>query len=92
MGVRVDRAPVLRWAGPVLPAPPPERLSLPAPPAPHHDRSFPLVATLAPVVVSLALWMLTQSIYSLLFAVLGPVVAVGGLVDGRVGTAPNRPA
>ena len=29
--------------------------------------------------------MLTQSIYSLLFAVLGPVVAVGGLVDGRVG-------
>lgn len=75
----------VRWAGFVLPAPPPERLTLPTPPAPPARAAFPFVATLAPVVVSLALWMLTQSIYSLLFAVLGPVVAVGGLVDGRVG-------
>lgn len=75
----------VRWAGFVLSAPPPERLTLPSPPAPPTRAAFPFVATLAPVVVSLALWMLTQSIYSLLFAVLGPVVAVGGLVDGRVG-------
>ncbi len=71
-------------AGTVLPAPPRERLTLPAVPVPAARSGFPLVATLAPVVVSLVLWMLTQSIYSLLFAVLGPVVAVGGLLDGRV--------
>lgn len=35
------------------------------------------------MLVSLALWAITQSIYSLLFAALGPVVALGGLVDGR---------
>ena len=75
----------MRWAGPVLPAPPPERLTLPDAARARRPAVFPLVATLAPVVVSLALWMLTQSIYSLLFAVLGPVVAIGGLVDGRVG-------
>jgi S-DNA-T family DNA segregation ATPase FtsK/SpoIIIE len=69
----------------VLPAPPPERLTLPAPPAPAARPGFPLIATLAPVAASLAIWMLTQSVYSLLFAVLGPVVAVGGLVDGRMG-------
>jgi S-DNA-T family DNA segregation ATPase FtsK/SpoIIIE len=80
---------VVRWAGPVLPAPPAERLTLPTPPAPASRPSFPLIATLAPVVVSLALWLLTQSIYSLLFALLGPVVAVGGLVDGRVGRRRN---
>ncbi len=74
----------MRWAGPVLPAAPRERLTLPALPAPAPRAGFPLVATLAPVVVSLVLWSLTQSIYSLLFAVLGPVVAVGGLLDGRV--------
>ncbi|MEO5921298.1 MAG: FtsK/SpoIIIE domain-containing protein [Pseudolysinimonas sp.] len=69
----------------MLPAPPRQRLTLPAPPAPPARSAFPLAATLAPVVVSIVLWMLTQSIYSLLFAVLGPVVAVGGLIDGRVG-------
>lgn len=75
----------MRWAGFVLSVPLSERITLPSPPAPVARHGFPFVATLAPVVVSLALWMLTQSIYSLLFAVLGPVVAVGGLVDGRVG-------
>lgn len=68
----------------MLPAAPRERLTLPTVPAPSQRAAFPLVATLAPVLVSLALWMLTQSIYSLLFAVLGPVVAIGGLWDGRV--------
>ncbi len=68
----------------MLPAAPRERLTLPtlAPSAPRSG--FPFVATLAPVVVSLVLWMLTQSIYSLLFAFLGPVVALGSLLDGRV--------
>jgi S-DNA-T family DNA segregation ATPase FtsK/SpoIIIE len=33
--------------------------------------------------MSLVIWAVTGSPYSLLFAALGPVVAVGGLVDGR---------
>ena len=74
----------MRWAGPVLVDPPRERFSLPAAPAPPARSGFPVAATLAPVAVSLALWAVTGSIYSLLFAFLGPVVALGGLVDGRV--------
>jgi len=42
------------------------------------------MATIAPVVVSVALWLLTQSVFALLFAVLGPVVAVSSLADGRI--------
>jgi S-DNA-T family DNA segregation ATPase FtsK/SpoIIIE len=68
----------------VLPAAPRERLTLPTLAATSPRPGFPLVATLAPVVVSLVLWMLTQSIYSLLFAFLGPVVALGSLLDAKV--------
>ncbi len=67
----------------VLPPAPIERLTLPTSPAPLPRTPFPLAATLAPVGVSLAIWVVTGSPYSLLFAALGPVVALGGLVDGR---------
>ena len=53
-------------------------------PGPPAKAGFPVAATLAPVVVSVAMWAITQSIYALLFAFLGPVVAVAGLVDGRI--------
>ncbi|MEZ5189953.1 MAG: hypothetical protein R2717_03060 [Schumannella sp.] len=39
------------------------------------------MAGLAPVVVSLALWAVTGSVLSLLFAALGPVTALAGVVD-----------
>ncbi|WP_185740480.1 FtsK/SpoIIIE domain-containing protein [Homoserinimonas aerilata] len=45
---------------------------------------FPIVATLAPVVVSLAMWAITHSPFALMFAVLGPVIAIGSLVDSRL--------
>lgn len=67
----------------MIPSPQPARLALPTLSTPPRRGSFPVVATLAPVLVSLALWAITQSVYSLLFAALGPVVAVGGLIDGR---------
>ncbi len=67
----------------MIPTPPPVRIALPPLPAPPGRVAFPVIATLAPVVVSLGLWAITQSVYSLLFAALGPIVAVGGLVDGR---------
>ncbi|MEO8095212.1 MAG: FtsK/SpoIIIE domain-containing protein, partial [Pseudolysinimonas sp.] len=67
----------------MLPAPVPERITLPSS-APAPPRApFPWAATLAPVVASLGLWALTRSVYSLVFALLGPMVAVGGIVDGR---------
>jgi S-DNA-T family DNA segregation ATPase FtsK/SpoIIIE len=67
----------------VIPDAAPERLTLPliAPPPPRAP--FPFVATAAPVLVSVGIWAVTGSVYSLLFAALGPVVAVGSLLDGR---------
>lgn len=61
----------------------PERLALPALAPPPPRAAFPFVATAAPVLVSLGIWAVTGSAYSLLFAALGPVVALGSLLDGR---------
>ncbi|HEV7741602.1 MAG TPA: FtsK/SpoIIIE domain-containing protein [Pseudolysinimonas sp.] len=66
----------------MLPPPPLERITLPAPTEPAARPPFPWVATLAPVAVSLALWAFTQSVFSLVFALLGPLVAAGGVLDG----------
>jgi len=67
----------------VIPDAAPERLTLPALAPPPPRPPFPFVATAAPVLVSIGIWAVTGSVYSLLFAALGPVVAVGGLLDGR---------
>lgn len=42
-----------------------------------------MLAVLAPVVMAVVLWLVTRSPYSLLFAALGPVLAVAQLADGR---------
>lgn len=55
---------------------------LPEQPAPYR---FPVVASLAPVLVSVLLFAVTGSAYMLLFAVLGPVTAVASLADSRLG-------
>jgi len=67
----------------VIPDVPPEHLTLPPIAAPPPRAPFPFVATAAPVLVSVGIWAVTGSVYSLLFAALGPVVAVGSLLDGR---------
>jgi S-DNA-T family DNA segregation ATPase FtsK/SpoIIIE len=71
----------------MLPPPPHPiaRIAAPARPAPVVKQPFPLVATLAPVVMSLVLWVVTQSIFSLVFAALGPVIAIATLADARLG-------
>lgn len=46
---------------------------------------FPLVASLAPLVGALLIWAVTRSPFALLFALLGPIVALGALADGRLG-------
>ncbi|GAA2083102.1 hypothetical protein GCM10009840_19450 [Pseudolysinimonas kribbensis] len=67
----------------MLPPVDPVRLALPSAAPPPERGGVPLVATLAPVAMSLAIWAFTHSVLSLLFAGLGPIVAIGGLVDAR---------
>lgn len=57
---------------------------LPRPPEPPPRHPFPLLASLAPVIGSLVIWAITSSPFALVFAFLGPVIAVGTLVDGRI--------
>ena len=58
-------------------------LALPAPAADPERPGFPVLAVLAPVVGALALWAITGSPFALVFAVLGPVVAVASMLDAR---------
>ncbi|WP_022893117.1 FtsK/SpoIIIE domain-containing protein [Agromyces subbeticus] len=58
-------------------------LTLPPAPADLPRAGFPLLASLAPVVGALGLWAITGSPFSLLFAVLGPLVAIASMLDSR---------
>ncbi|HEY1105568.1 MAG TPA: hypothetical protein VGE78_05405, partial [Agromyces sp.] len=51
-------------------------LRLPPVPSEPERPGFPLLAAAAPVAGALALWAVTGSMYSLMFAALGPLVAV----------------
>lgn len=70
--------------------PPPTTIRLPEPAAPPPAVRLPVVAAIAPVVVSVALFAATGAPMSLLFAILGPVTAVAGLLDGVVGARRHR--
>ena len=61
----------------------PERIRLPAAPGQRRRREFPLLATAAPVIGSLVMWAVTGSPFALVFVFLGPVVAVGNMIDER---------
>ena len=63
----------------------PVRLALPVPPSPREPHPFPTVATIAPVLVSLAMWAVTRSPFALMFAAFGPVMAIGGYLDAGFG-------
>ena len=60
-----------------------EPIRLPDRPTPPGRPAFPFVACVAPLLVAGLLWWITGSALVLVFAVLSPVLAVGGLVDGR---------
>ena len=66
----MTRSPALSVLAPVLP----ER---------RAPQPFPLIAAVAPVVMGVVIWAVTQSLLSLLFAGLGPLIAIGSLVDAR---------
>ncbi|MEO7146972.1 MAG: FtsK/SpoIIIE domain-containing protein [Terrimesophilobacter sp.] len=58
-------------------------IRLPRPEEPSAPHPFPILATIAPVVASVALYVVTRSPFALIFALLGPVVAVASLGDAR---------
>jgi S-DNA-T family DNA segregation ATPase FtsK/SpoIIIE len=59
----------------------------PETPAPHP---FPLLATVAPVVGAVALWAIIQSPFALLFAFLGPIIAVASVGDAKISARRTR--
>jgi S-DNA-T family DNA segregation ATPase FtsK/SpoIIIE len=60
-----------------------EPIPVPAEPRPVPPSPFPVVASLAPVVASVVIWALTRSPFVLVFALLGPIIAVASVVDNR---------
>ncbi|MCU1578583.1 MAG: cell division protein [Rhodoglobus sp.] len=62
------------------------RVAAPRPPEPSPPFRIPVLATIAPVIAALAMWLLTRSPFALVFAALGPVTAVASLADSRIGS------
>ncbi|MET0480178.1 MAG: cell division protein FtsK, partial [Mycetocola sp.] len=60
-----------------------EPILVPAEPAGVARSSFPVVASLAPVLAAVVIWALTRSPFVLVFALIGPVIAVASVVDNR---------
>lgn len=61
----------------------PASLALP-PSTPEPSKpGFPWIASLAPVAGALAVWAITGSAFALLFATLGPLVAIATMLDAR---------
>ena len=69
---------------------PSPRLRLPRPPEPPAPYRFPVIAALAPVVISLVIWLVTASAFALLFAAMGPVAAVAGWIDSKLTNRRSR--
>lgn len=68
----------------------PTRLRLPKPPLESPPSSFPVLATLAPVAGALVLWAILQTPMALMFALLGPLIAIASLGDGRLARRRQR--
>ncbi|HEX6953565.1 MAG TPA: FtsK/SpoIIIE domain-containing protein, partial [Agromyces sp.] len=65
-------------------------LALPAR-APEPARAgFPWIASVAPVAAAVLVWAVTGSVFAIVFAVLGPLVAVASMLDSRRQAARDR--
>ena len=69
-----------------VPSPARARIAAPRPPEPAPPFHFPVIATIAPLVGSVVLFAITQSPFTLVFAALGPVIAVASFADSRLGS------
>jgi S-DNA-T family DNA segregation ATPase FtsK/SpoIIIE len=67
-----------------------DALRLPAAWTPPARPPLPIVASTVPLVGAVVLWLVTGSIFSLLFAALGPLIAVATLFDGARGSRRDR--
>jgi S-DNA-T family DNA segregation ATPase FtsK/SpoIIIE len=63
--------------------PGPDSVTLPRPPEPSSRQPFPVLASIAPVVGSLVIWAITASPFALVFAGLGPIIAIATMADSR---------
>ncbi|MES2171852.1 MAG: FtsK/SpoIIIE domain-containing protein [Actinomycetota bacterium] len=63
--------------------PDPQRVVLPRPPEQVPRHPFPVLASVAPVVGSVVIWAITSSPFALVFAALGPVIAMATMADSR---------
>lgn len=63
---------------------------LPAAWTPPARPPLPIVAAIVPVVGAVVLWVVTGSMYALLFAALGPLIAGATVVDGARGARRDR--
>ena len=59
-------------------------LALPREPEQARAHGFPFVAVLAPVIGSVLIWALTRSPFALVFALLGPLIAIASVADARL--------
>ena len=62
----------------------PHSIVIPRVPEVARPHSFPVIAVLAPVIGSMLIWALTRSPFALVFALLGPLVAIASVADARV--------
>ena len=62
----------------------PDALELPAPPEPNEPGRFPFVAMAAPLLMGGVLYLTTQSVLSLIFIGLSPVIMIGSWLDSRL--------
>ena len=67
----------------VVPPLPDDEISLPDPPTKPQPRSFPRTALVAPVIMGLGMYMITQRPQSLLFVVMSPMMIIGSFFDNR---------
>src|SRR5205807_2529457 len=80
---RAGRVPFNRPPGAPPPAPPLELRLPPAPAEPQRLR-VPLAAAMAPLLLGLALWLVTRSAFALLFALGTPLMALAPALEERV--------
>ncbi|WP_157432097.1 FtsK/SpoIIIE domain-containing protein [Agromyces italicus] len=79
--------PALQSAVPHLQAPQvdpvfaPDAIALPSPPDAPEPTRFPLIAMLAPLVLGSVLFLATQSVLSLIFIALSPIIMIGTWLD-----------
>jgi S-DNA-T family DNA segregation ATPase FtsK/SpoIIIE len=66
-----------------VPAPADDPITIPQRPVRAAPSPFPVMAAMAPVIVSVLIWLVTRSPFALIFAALGPVIAIASVIDSR---------